>query len=576
MQRSQRWAGDSGNWELQFTRLAIVDLSDSGSQPMSNEDGSLVMIFNGEIYNSPELRGRCERAGHHFSSSMDGEVILHLWEMEGAGALARLNGIFAVAIASSVTGEVFIARDPLGVKPLFYATSADTLWFGSEIRALMSAGAPAGLHDVVALAQFLTFLWIPDPRTPYIGIRSVEPGHALHWSSGGIRQFRYCAPLVPAEEPLLISSDAALRDAEGRVATAVQRQLLSDVPIGLMASGGIDSSLLWQGAGAGIERAFTIGWLDNSGSEGLWQDAATVRDLERTFGTPVEYIEPDAVPEELAASGDLFADPAYGLTRMIARAASALGYKVLLSGQGGDELFAGYRRHRVVPLLAHAHLGRVGLILEKMLIHHGGDRLEVEYLARVARALAETDPMRQYMQLCSYSTSRDRARALGCTEQEVSDNVVWQRHADVWDSLPKSISPLRRAMALDLNVYLPGLGLAYVDRAGMEFGVEIRVPWLDLDLVRWSLTLPDRALMRRGRGKWIPREIVASRIARSVANRPKRGFAAPLEHVRRGSRGEGTRGFRQAHYFARATRLLSLFLGDDQRSTHAPRQHNLH
>jgi asparagine synthase (glutamine-hydrolysing) len=570
MQRSQRWASESGNWDFAFTRLAIVDLSDSGSQPMSSEDGSLVMIFNGEIYNSPELRRQCERAGHRFSSSMDGEVILHLWEMEGASALARLNGIFAVAIASSVTGEVFIARDPLGVKPLFYATSADTLWFASEIRALITAGAPAGQHDVIALAQFLTFLWIPDPRTAYLGIQSVEPGHAVHWSSAGVRHFRYCAPLVPAEEPVAISSERALREAEAQVASAIQRQLLSDVPIGLMASGGIDSSLLWWGAGAGIERAFTIEWSDRGADEALWEDAATVRDLERAFGTPVEYIEPGSVPEELAASGDLFADPAYGLTRMIARAASAERYRVLLSGQGGDELFAGYRRHRIVPLLAHARLGRAGSILERMLIRHGGDRLEVEYLARLARALAERNPVRQYMQLCSYSTSGDRARALGCTEYETSDEVVWQRHADVWESLPKSLSPLRKALTLDLNVYLPGLGLAYVDRAGMEFGVEIRVPWLDLDLVRWSLTLPDRALMRRGRGKWIPREIVASRMARSVADRPKRGFAAPLEHVRGASLARGARGFRQAHYFARATRLLTQFLGNESRFTRVP------
>ncbi len=563
MQRSQRWAGDAGTWDLGFTRLAIIDLSDSGSQPMSNEDGSLVMIFNGEIYNSPELRRHCERAGHHFSSTMDGEVILHLWEMEGPAALARLNGIFAVAIASSVTGDVFIARDPLGVKPLFYSTSADTLWFGSEIGALIHAGAPPGQHDVIALAQFLTFLWIPDPRTPYLGIGTVEPGHALHWSAAEVRQFRYCAPLVPPEEPAAISSEQALRDAEVRVASAVQRQLLSDVPIGLMASGGIDSSLLWWGAGAGIERAFTIEWSDRGAGEGLWEDAATVRVLEQTLGTPVEYIEPGSVPEELPASGDLFADPAYGLTRMIARAASAQRYKVLLSGQGGDELFAGYRRHRIVPLLAHAHLGRVGPILESVLIRYRGDRLEVEYLARLARALAERDPVRQYMQLCSYSTSGDRARALGCTEHETSDEVVWQRHASVWESLPMSLSPLRKALTLDLNVYLPGLGLAYVDRAGMEYGVEIRVPWLDLDLVRWSLTLPDRALMRRGRGKWIPREIVASRIARGVANRPKRGFAAPLEHVRGAWPARGTRGFRQAHYFARATRLLTQFLGNE-------------
>jgi asparagine synthase (glutamine-hydrolysing) len=201
MQRAQKWSGLHTAGELFFTRLAIVDLSECGSQPMSTEYGRLTMVFNGEIYNSPELRRECQEAGHRFRSSMDGEVILHLWETWGPDALSRLNGIFAVAIVDRLTDEVFLARDPLGVKPLVYACGDDGLWFASELQALLAAGAPAGGEDTVALAQLLSFLWIPAPRTPYKGIASLEPGCVLRWAPGGLRIRRYCLPLHPMEKP---------------------------------------------------------------------------------------------------------------------------------------------------------------------------------------------------------------------------------------------------------------------------------------------------------------------------------------------------------------------------------------
>ena len=200
-QRKARYGSGDIVADLAFARLAIIDLSEAGLQPMSSEDGRYTMTFNGEIYNSPELRRECERAGHRFRSSMDGEVILHLWEMMGPAALARLNGIFAVAMLDSVTNELFLARDPLGVKPLVYAQRKGELWFASELRALLAMGAPSGGPDLLALAQFLTFLWIPDPRTPYAGVRSIEPGTVLRWAPDHSTVERYCEPLHPLEAP---------------------------------------------------------------------------------------------------------------------------------------------------------------------------------------------------------------------------------------------------------------------------------------------------------------------------------------------------------------------------------------
>jgi asparagine synthase (glutamine-hydrolysing) len=561
-QRTERCAVGDVIADLAFARLAIVDLSDAGQQPMSTEDGRFTMVFNGEIYNSPVLRGECEQAGHRFRSSMDGEVILHLWETHGSAALGRLNGIFAVAVHDSVTGELFLARDPLGVKPLVYAEAGGELWFASELRALLAVGAPAGGSDVVAMAQFLSFLWIPGPRTPYAGVSSIEPGTVLRWAPGGSRVSRYCPPLRPVESPAPIRAEHAVEELRSRFAAAVRRQLLSDVPVALMASGGVDSSLIWWAAGENVERAYTIEWAGPTGGEKLSEDAATVRALGETLGTPVTYVAGEEASSDPPHSGDLFADPAHDLARIISQRASGDGYKVLLSGQGGDELFAGYRRHRIAPLLRQLHIGALGTVAQHAIESHGRG-LRAEYLARIARAASERDPFASYMQVCTYSTAADRARALDCTEAEVGNDIVWQQHREVFDALPAGASFLRKVLALDLAVYLPGLGLAYIDRASMEHGVEVRVPWLDLELVRWSLTLPDSVLIRRHRAKWLPKELAARVVSPQVARRPKRGFAAPAHRVADGRR-PGSRGFRQGRYFALAISVLEQHRRDSE------------
>lgn len=527
---------------------------------MANEDDSLVMVFNGEIYNYPALRQVCERKGRRFRSNMDGEVILHLWEMEGVACLARLNGIFAIAMASTVSGEVFLARDPLGVKPLVYTVDGDSLWFASELSTLAAAGAPLGSPDVIALAQFLSFLWIPDPRTPFAGAKTVEPGTVLRWTPHGVTLDAYGDPLVPPEHSEAITLDEAVVATHERFGKAVRRQLLSDVPIGLMASGGVDSGLLWWASRDELTQAYTIGWRGDDGIEGLDDDRKAVAELESRFGTKVDYLAGEDADDILPPSGDLFADPAYGLTRLIASAARDNGYKVLLSGQGGDELFAGYRRHSVAPLMQYVRMGSAAPLVERALRALPTRRLRAEYATRLVRAAGERTPFRRYMQLCTYSTGPERAAALNCTEAEVTDDIIWQRHQAVFEGLPAGLSFLRKVMALDLTVYLPGLGLAYVDRAGMEFGVEIRVPWLDLEFLRWTMALPNATLIRRGRGKWLTRELAAQELGSHIAHRPKRGFAAPIASLSKDGGKPGQSGFRQGTYFRRACRLLNMHL----------------
>ncbi len=414
-----------------------------------------------------------------------------------------------------------LARDPLGVKPLVYTEAAGELWFASELRALRAMGAPMGGADLVALAQFLSFLWIPDPRTPYAGVRSIEPGTVVRWTAHGSIASRYCEQLHPAESPEAIRPEHAVEELHSRLTDAVRRQLLSDVPIALMASGGVDSSLVWWAASERLKRAYTIEWADSTGDEHLSEDAVTVRALSSLLGTPVTYVAGEEASDSLPLAGDLF---------------------------------AGYARHRVAPFLQQLRLGRGGEAAAQM-ISRRGDGLRAEYAARVARAASERDPFASYMQLCTYSAAADRARVLGCNETEVTNDVVWERHRAVFNTLPAGASFLRKVMALDLAVYLPGLGLAYNDRASMEHGVEVRVPWLDLELVRWSLTLPDSVLMHKRCAKWLPKELAARVVSPRVARRPKRGFAAPAQRVGRGQ-APGSRGFRQGRYFALATSIL--------------------
>ena len=546
-----------GSAELFHTRLAIQDLSEAGGQPFRSADGRFTLVYNGEIYNYPQLRAECEARGDVFRSDMDGEVLLHLWHRQGVASLNRLNGIYAIALLDEHTGTVVLARDPLGVKPLFVVRDGSHLWFASELRALERMGAPLGRPDVTGLAQFLTFLWTPDPRTPFEGARSIPPGTTLTWRQGDVETdaFSY----APSDSR--VGGHNHLEEVGNRVRSAAQRQLLSDVPVALMASGGVDSSLLWWAAADGLERAYTISWDREQGTEGLSEDAMAVRQLQQRFGTPTRYL-PGQEAEQilLPPSGDLFADPAYELTRQIAAAARDDGIKVLLAGQGGDELFGGYRRHFVAKVLEKVRLGRGGRRLEYALARAAGGRIGVEYVARMARALSEPDAFSAYMQLCSYSTARERAEALDCTEAEVSDKVVWAQHRATFEAQPAGASFLRKVMAVDQSVYMPGLGLAYMDRAGMEFGVEIRVPWLDLELVDWSRTLPDDALVRHGRGKWLPRALAAQELGEQLANRPKRGFAAPARLVRRGRHSSGERGHRQGDYFARARQILDAHL----------------
>lgn len=551
-----------GDWSCHIaqTRLAINDLTDSGNQPLYNEDETLALVFNGEIYNSPDLRRYCEAKGHTFRSRSDGEVILHLWEDEGPAALRRLNGIFAFALQDRRDGTLVLVRDPLGVKPLFWSAESGSLWFASELRALKAAGAPVGSPNVVALAQFLTFLWIPDPRTPHSNAHSLPPGTMLTWREGSHRLEKYADLIADSAGEPTLTLEVAEGEFRGRFEEAVGRQMLSDVPVGIMASGGIDSSLLWWAAKDRLTSAYTIDWSGETGGEGLHEDTDAVRLLAQHFGTPVSYVPGAAVDiESLPRSGDLFADPAVDLCRQIAEEAHAQGHKVLLSGQGGDELLGGYRRHLLGPVAARIPAGSLGRWTAALLAKTSSTSVSVEYASRLALSASKGDALSSYMVLCSYSDAADRAAALGVSSTEVTDDVVWEAHRSMFEKTSPDWSLLRRFRALDVAVYMPGLGLAYADRSGMQHSVEVRVPWLDLDLVRWALRLPDEALIRDRKGKHLSRALAAQVLPDLIASRPKRGFGAPARLLPQAAQGS-SRGFRQGRYLNSARAMVNRWI----------------
>ena len=513
---------------LGHTRLAINDLSDAGRQPMVDHEMGLAVSYNGEIYNYPQLRARLERLGYRFTSTMDGEVILPLYREHGIDFLSELNGIYSIAIADSNSGELWLARDRMGVKPMFWSATEGAIVFGSEPEAVRQhAGLPAKTSPE-ALAQYLTFLWVPAPNTGYAGVSNLRPSEVLRWTREHGVQLRDAPHALDRPSDLVQPAVAEVDDRVGDLlGAAVGRQLLADVPIGIMASGGVDSSLVWQHASASVTHSFTT-VVEDDGEEGLGHDAAAAQSLAARWGTqhvPIP-VAPRADPFR-PRSGDLLADPSFRLAYEIAARARSLGMKVLLSGQGADEVFGGYRRHQAAYWLEHLP-SAFGRYIPSSLERLAARSVRGEYLHRLTKAASERDPFPRAMQLMSYTDAEERAMLLGADVGDVDDDVVYSEHRRVWEQMPDTWGLTKRVMQLDLEVYMPGLNLAVTDRATMAAGVETRVPFLDDELVNYALALHPRVLLSaRDRKKPLQR-LAAATLPESVWNRPKAGFGVPV------------------------------------------------
>lgn len=515
-------------------RLAIIDVSPRGAQPMVSADERYVVTFNGEIYNYQELRRACEERGNVFRSDSDTEVLLHLYARKGEKMLADLRGMFAFAIWDRETRRLFIARDRMGKKPFFYRRRENTFAFASELRAL-TIGDERPSVDWKAVRVFLGLQYVPAPMTGFVGIECLPPGHAATLDNGAWRSWKYDDVLT--NEPF----SGTFAEAKERIASLLEesvrlRLLAADVPVGAFLSGGVDSSAVVAFMSRHATRpisTFTMGF-PSIGFDEREQAAAFAKQL----GTDHHAFEVQGTHavEMVDTLVDLYAAPYADSsslpTWMLARE-TAKHVKVVLTGDGADELFAGYRRHAY--FMQALWLARHGAVSLTPWLELTGQLMKDARLTRFARMLyaITQSPQKGYASLFTgaYFSSPDEASLL----QKDFATETADISAEAWIvSHLQDGDPLKAALAFDRSSYLPDDLNVKMDRATMAHGLEARSPFLDQELVRFVSSLPTEWLLRRGHGKFILKEALNGVVPKEVLSRKKRGFQVPLARWFRG------------------------------------------
>ncbi|MBT8462894.1 MAG: asparagine synthase (glutamine-hydrolyzing) [Gemmatimonadetes bacterium] len=510
MTRTLRHRGpdDSGVWEsdgacLGHTRLSILDLSSAGHQPMIK--GHLAIVYNGEIYNFRELRRDLPGP---FASETDTEVLLHLYERDGADMVQGLRGMFAFAIWDAHERRLFAARDRLGIKPFFYRETRGDLAFGSEIKALLELGRPD--MDRTALRDFFSYKYVPHPKTIYAGIHRLPPAHTLSWTGGKLEIQRYWEPSAETR----ITEMSRATECLGELLTEiVPEHTLADVPVGLFLSGGIDSTTL--AAHLDRPRSFTLA-VDSA----RFNEAESARRVAEHYET--EHVEEPAAAIDLSEAirtipglydepfGDSAAWSAWLVSRMAARHV-----KVALTGEGGDELFLGYRYYDKFPTYRSTALRRV---LSEL----------VPPFSKVGRSLGRRAKkgLERYATFLPAFTVRQKHALLSPDLLEPGYDDLWHVRR-FWR---EELDPLKRLQWADLHAHLPGGLLTKVDRASMAHSLEARPPLLDHRLVEFALSLDTRLLRdpAAGQGKLVVRALMEPRVPAGLFDQPKKGFGLPI------------------------------------------------
>jgi len=523
---------------LGHRRLAIIDPSPRGAQPMSYANARYWVTYNGELYNFRELRIALERDGARFESDSDTEVLLAMYARHGERMLDHMNGIFALAIWDTVRSELFIARDRLGVKPLYYAESDDVFYFASEVKALLPAiGGRRLRHD--ALADYLTFLWVPDPDTIFEGVWKLPAGHCGVFADGRLRIRQYWdVTFEPEEGP----EEHWARELRQTVQESVRRQMVSDVPLGSFLSGGIDSSAIVAEASAMVPRltTYTVGFAaEDLPYEIAPDDVRYAREVGRLFG--VDYHEStlsadlvELLPKLVWHLDEPIADPACITTYLICSAARE-NLVVILSGMGGDEVFAGYYRHLAAKIGRLADRVPTGVRsgFRHLVDEHvglgapGRLRRPRRNLRKLAQGI-DADPVERYLTYCSYYRPDELRRVLAPdVRAELGDHDPFRHHRAYFDHTANE-HWLNRLLYVDLKTFLPSLNLTYTDKMSMAASTEVRVPLLDDEVLALAGRIPPELKLRRFNRKHIFKKSMEPVLPRSVIRRPKAGFSAPI------------------------------------------------
>jgi asparagine synthase (glutamine-hydrolysing) len=516
---------------LGFRRLSIIDLA-TGHQPLGNEDGTIQIVFNGEIYNYVELRHRLEGSGHTFRTNTDTETIVHLYEDLGLDCFEHLNGMFAIAIWDQQRQRLVLARDRLGKKPLYYTLQNNRLLFASELKALKSIPGIDTEMDPGAIDLYLTYQYIPHPHSAYRGIHKLPPGHMAVFESGQLKVQQYWN--VQWSREIDIPRADAIQQLKALLADSVRIRLRSDVPLGAFLSGGIDSSLLVAIAQRQLDtpiRTFSIGFSEADFDE--TQYAQLVADHvgtkhERFEVTPNALEIIDRIVEQYDEPfSDSSAVPTWYLSELTRQHVT-----VAISGDGGDELFGGYERYRALQLSANLQRWLpVQWLNQSWLIRRLPDSsARRSFLRRVRRfieALGQP-PIERYMNWIQIfgEASRLDLYQESFIEQLPDRNPV-SFLADAWKRAGKR-DLVSCAMAADLQTYMPCDLMTKVDIASMAHSLEARQPMLDYRLVEWAASLPSHLKIRGSRGKQLLLDAYGDYLPQAIWNRPKMGFGVPI------------------------------------------------
>jgi asparagine synthase (glutamine-hydrolysing) len=523
------------NVGLGHRRLSIIDLA-GGTQPMSNEEGSVVIVFNGEVYNYRELQRELEDLGHRFASASDTEVIIHAYEEWGVDCLRRFVGMFVFAIWDERDRSCFIARDRLGKKPLFYHAAGGRLVFASELKALLEDPRVPTKIDLGALDDYLAYSYVPSDRCILAGVAKLPPAHWMRWKDGSLHIERYWKiDLTP--RPELHEEEWAER-VEAALRCSIRLRLRADVPLGIFLSGGLDSSAIAAIASqelGGAVKTFSVGFRHAEFDEVRY--ARLVADRYRT-----DHHELVIEDRDVSVIGDVawhldepFGDPSALPTYMVCREARRY-VTVCLSGDGGDEVFAGYRRYR--DALSYSRIDRLPAGLRRWASDALGRVLPRAAWGRgFVDRVGQSGLERYFAQLSEFTADERRALLADHGPETVTEGP--RCFEALLDEPTKDL--VARLQRIDQATYLPDDILVKVDRTSMHNSLEVRAPLLDHLLVELVNSAPTDLKLRRGRGKYLLRQILRPHLPAPILTRRKLGFGVPIKHWFRGSMQEYAR-----------------------------------
>lgn len=527
---------------LAHSRLAIQDLTAAGAQPMTTEDGRFTIVFNGEIYNHKDLRLKFNPF-EFFTGHSDTETILHAWAKHGVEILPHLNGIFAFAVFDKLKNTLTIARDRFGTKPLYYYRTKDTFAFASELKALKDIPGLDKTINHAAIADYLTLLYATGDKTPFLHIKKLLPGH---YSEIDLNTLQDCVirkyPVPQVLKTQLLTEKDYLHELEIHLQNAVERQLLSDVPVGYFLSGGLDSSALVALArkklGDVHMDAFTLDAGGLSEKDGFAEDVSYAEHVAKILLVNLHVIKtsPKLVEnfEQMVWQLDEpMADAAALNVEIICKEARALNYKVLLSGTGADELFGGYRRHQALKI--EPVLGWIPGFIRQGLGILAKPLPVANPTFRRGKKLLNAFSLQKEERLISYHDWLSYSQVLHLFDTDISEKLradyhphLFFRNSAASKTNNTKLSDLEQMLAWERQTYLPDDCLLYTDKMSMACGVEVRVPFLDNELVDFSTQIPAHLKIKGNTTKYLLKKLMEKYLPDEVIYRPKTGFGAPV------------------------------------------------